>query len=265
MQSLFVSHTINYMQPEISVIIPCFNEEQNIRLGALDKVLLYLEKQTYPWEVLIVDDGSTDESRPLIKDFIKKNDHGFRFIENPHQGKAGTVVAGMLSATGKYVLFTDLDQATPIDQIEKLRPWMVKNFDIAIGSRLGRRAGAPFLRKLMGPGFTFVRNLILGLGNLNDTQCGFKMFKKGAAQKIFSKLRLYSSHKHVSGPRVTAGFDVEVLFIATILGYKIKEVPVEWHYVDTRRVSPVMDSLDALIDIIRIRLNSWKGVYDKEQ
>ena len=157
------------MVPEISVVIPCYNEEQNIRLGVLDKVLLYLEKQTYPWEVLIIDDGSTDASRHLIKEFIKKNDHGFRLIENPHQGKAGTVVTGMLSARGAYILFTDLDQATPIDQIEKLRPWFVKGFDIVIGSRKGRRARAPFLRKLMGPGFTFVRNLILGLGGLNDT------------------------------------------------------------------------------------------------
>lgn len=246
----------------LSVVIPCFNEEQNIRLGALDKVARYMEKQKYPWEVLIVDDGSIDESSLLIKQFVKGNGH-FRLIENPHQGKAGTVVTGMLAAKGKYILFSDLDQATPLDQVEKLLPNFEKGFDIVIGSRHGRRAGAPFLRRLMGPGFMMIRNMILGLG-IDDTQCGFKAFKREVAQEVFTKLKLYSSHKSTSGPRVTAGFDVEVLYIARKLGFRIKEVPVEWHYVDTRRVSPFTDSLDALIDILRIKRNSWQGLYNNK-
>lgn len=250
------------MAPYLSLVIPCFNEEQNIRLGALDKVARYMEKQSYPWEVLIVDDGSTDESRLLIRQFIKNNGP-FRLLENPHQGKAGTVVTGMLAAAGKYVLFSDLDQATPIDQIEKLLPWFDKGFDIVIGSRHGRRAGAPFLRRLMGPGFMLVRNLILGLGGIDDTQCGFKAFKREIARNVFSRLKLYGTQHETRGPRVTAGFDVEVLYIAAKLGYKIKEVPVEWHYVDTRRVSPLTDSLDALVDIVKIKLNSWRGVYNE--
>ena len=172
------------------------------------------------------------------------------------------MVAGMLAANGKYILFTDLDQATPIDQVAKLLPWIENDYQIVIGSRKGRRLGAPFLRRLMGPGFMWVRNLILGLGNLEDTQCGFKLFRKDVARNIFARLQLYRKQHLVSGPRVTAGFDVEVLFIATDIGYKIKEVPVEWHYVDTRRVSPIMDSWDALLDIIRIRFNSLRGVYD---
>ncbi|KKS85885.1 MAG: Glycosyl transferase family 2 [Candidatus Gottesmanbacteria bacterium GW2011_GWA1_43_11] len=98
-------------------------------------------------------------------------------------------------------------------------------------------------------------------GNINDTQCGFKLFKQEVAQNIFKRLTLYKQNQATSGPRVTAGFDVEVLYVALQLGYKIKEVPVEWHYVDTRRVSPIMDSLDALRDIIRIRLNSLRGLY----
>lgn len=245
----------------LSIVIPCFNEEQNIRLGALDKVAHYMEKQKYSWEVVVVDDGSTDDSRLLIQKMVNGNGH-FRLIENPHQGKAGTVISGMLAAEGKYVLFTDLDQATPIDQLEKLLPWFAKGNDIVIGSRHGRRAGAPFLRRLMGPGFMLARNIILGLKGIDDTQCGFKAFKREVARNVFTRLRLYKDHKHPSGPRVTAGFDVEVLFIAQKLGYKIKEVPVEWHYVDTRRVSPLMDSLDALVDIIKIRLNSLSGFYN---
>ena len=90
------------------------------------------------------------------------------------------------------------------------------------------------------------------------------MFTKDAAQAVFHKLKLYGTHKHVSGSRVTAGFDVEVLFIATELGFTIKEVPVEWHYVDTRRVSPLMDSWDALIDVLIIKLNSGQGIYSQE-
>ncbi len=248
------------MKPYLSVVIPCYNEEQNIRLGVLDKVARYLEKQVYTWEVVIVDDGSGDESRTLIKQFIKNNNK-FILVENPHQGKAGTVVTGMLQAQGEYVLFTDLDQATPIDQIEKLLPWINKGFDVIIGSRQKRRAGAPLLRRLMGPGFMLIRNIILGLGDIEDTQCGFKLFSKEAGQKIFSSLKLYGKQHEVRGSRVTAGFDVEVLFVAQKFGYKIKEVSVDWHYVDTRRVSPLMDSLDGLVDILKIRFYSLRGKY----
>lgn len=250
------------MQKYISVVIPCYNEEQNIRLGALDKVFHYMERQKYTWEVLIVDDGSSDQSVSLIQEFVNENKN-FSLLKEKHKGKAATVVSGMTRASGKYVLFTDLDQATPLNQVEKLLPWLEKDFDIVIGSRKGSRTGAPFLRKIMGPGFMMVRNLILGLGSIEDTQCGFKIFKKEVAHAIFPKLQLFKNHHQISGPRVTAGFDVEVLFIGHNLGYKIKEVPVEWHYVDTRRVSPLMDSFDALKDIIRIRINSFQGIYDR--
>jgi glycosyltransferase involved in cell wall biosynthesis len=248
------------MQPHLSVVIPCFNEEQNIRLGALDKVAGYLNKQKYSWEVLIADDGSTDQSVVLIKKFVADN-RSFRLLSQKHQGKAGTLVSGMLEAAGDFILFSDLDQATPLDQIEKLWPWFEKDYQIAIGSRLSHRAGAPLTRRLMGRGFMVIRNLILGLG-ISDTQCGFKMFKKEVTRPIFERLVLFKQQKNVSGARVTAGFDVELLFIARKLGYKIREVPVEWHYVDTRRVSPFWDSLDALFDIVRIRLNNLSGLYN---
>lgn len=249
------------MNPKLSVVIPCYNEEQNIRLGALDKIARYMEMREYSWEGLIVDDGSSDQSPQLIQEFINSNSH-FKLLARPHQGKAAAVIAGMLVARGELVLFTDLDQATPINQLEKLLPWMSQGFDVVIGSRKGGRSGAPFLRRLMGPGFIFMRNLILGLKGIEDTQCGFKLFKRTTAKEIFNRLIIFSGQMHVAGPRVTAGFDVEVLFVARKLNYKIKEVPVEWHYVDTRRVSPLLDSLDALTDIIRIRLNSIQGKYN---
>ncbi|RJR29529.1 glycosyltransferase [Candidatus Microgenomates bacterium] len=247
------------MHPELTVVIPCFNEEQNIRLGALDKVAGYMQKQKYSWEVLIVDDGSRDASVSLITSFIKEH-RKFKLLQVKHKGKAATVVSGMMVATGEHILFTDLDQATPLSELEKLLPWK-KDFDIVIGSRKDRRVGAPLLRKSMGVGFMILRNLILGLGFIKDTQCGFKLFSKQAAQAIFPKLVLYKKMGHASGPKVTAGFDVEVLFVANRHGFNIKEVPVEWHYVETRRVNPIFDSLDGLWSIIQIRLLSLRGAY----
>ncbi len=244
----------------LSVVIPAFNEETNIRLGALDKVARYLERQTYLWEVIIVDDGSNDGTGKLVDEFSKVNPH-FRAIKNPHQGKAATVITGMLDAHGEIVLFTDLDQATPIDQLEKLLPWFSKGFDVVIGSRHARRQGAPILRRIMAPGFLLVRNLVLGISGREDTQCGFKAFHRHVAQKIFQRLKLYGQMRTVSGSMVTAGFDIEVLYLAKKLGYQIKEVSVEWHYVETRRVNPLKDSWQAFTDIMHIRLNSWKGLY----
>jgi len=244
----------------LSVIIPAYNEETNIRLGVLDKVLHYLERRSYAWEVIIVDDGSSDNSPNLIDDFVKQSKN-FSVIHNPHMGKAGTVVTGMLAAKGDIVLFTDLDQATPINELANILPWFEKGYDVVIGSRSSQRQGAPFLRLIMARGFMILRTLLLGLQGITDTQCGFKAFRKDVARDIFGKLKLYGKRKHVSGSMVTAGFDIEVLFLAKKLGYNIKEVSVEWHYVETRRVNPLVDSWKGFLDIINIRLNAWRGLY----
>ena len=247
-------------EPFLSVVIPAYNEETNIRLGAIDKVARYLEDQTYSWEVIIVNDGSVDKTAKLLTEFIKKNPR-FKLIDNPHQGKAGTVMTGVANAKGEIVLFSDLDQATPICEIEKVFPWFKQGFDVVIGSRHGQREGAPFSRRVMARGFMLLRTVILGLKGISDTQCGFKAFTQDASKSIFKRLSLYGHHKIVEGSMVTAGFDVELLFLAKSFGFKIKEVPVEWHYVETRRVSPIKDSWEGLMDIIRIRINAWKGLY----
>jgi len=244
----------------VSVIIPAYNEETNIRLGALDKVLRYLDGQSYQWDVIIVDDGSTDHTPKLIDEFVSTN-RKFSVIHNPHQGKANTVVTGMLAAGGDIVLFTDLDQATPINELANILPWFDKGYDVVIGSRNSRREGAPLFRLVMARGFMVLRTLVLGLKGITDTQCGFKAFRKDVARDIFGKLTLYGKRRRVSGSMVTAGFDVEVLFLAKKLGYKIKEVPVEWHYVETRRVNPIIDSWKGFWDIVAIRRNAWKGFY----
>ena len=245
---------------DISIVIPAYNEETNIRLGALDKVFRYLEHHRLLWEVIIVDDGSSDDT-PALLDEVASSAKNIRIIHNPHQGKAATVITGMLKAQGNIVLFSDLDQATPIAEIEKLLLWFNQGYDLVIGSRNQHREGAPLLRLVMARGFIFIRSLILGLKGITDTQCGFKAFRRDVAAIIFGKLHLYGSMKRISGSMVTAGFDIEVLYLAKLLGYKIKEVPVEWHYVETRRVNPLKDSLQGLMDIVTIRLNAMKGMY----
>lgn len=244
----------------LSVVIPCYNESENISEGKINQVINYLSNKKYLWEIIIVDDGSTDDSLELVNKIIVDNKN-IRIISNSHRGKATTVITGMLKATGQYILFTDLDQATPISQVDKLLPFLNDGFDIVIGSRKGKRRGAPFIRAIMGPGFTIIRKLILNFPDITDTQCGFKMFKRVVARQLFGKLKLYKDASAIKGSQVTAGFDVEILYLGSKLNYKIKEVEVDWNYVDTRRVNPIRDSIYAVIDLVKIRWNLFKGVY----
>jgi len=232
----------------------------NLQKGVLDKVGHFLEKQKFEYEVIVVDDGSTDGSVEFVEGFVKDNPK-LKLLKNPHTGKAGAVSAGMLKAEGEYVLFTDMDQATPIEELNKLLPFK-KQFDIVIGSRNSQRKGAPWTRALMGKGMILLRTVIVGLRGITDTQCGFKLFKHEVAQKLFSRLsNLHHGYKKISGSSVKAGFDVELLLLAQKMGYAIKEVPVDWLYVETRRVSPVKDSLEAVDDLIRIKLSDLAGKY----
>jgi glycosyltransferase involved in cell wall biosynthesis len=244
----------------LSVIIPSYNEMANLQKGVLDKVEHFLEKQKISYEVIIVDDGSTDGSVEFEEKFVGESPR-FRLLKNPHLGKAGAVTEGMLSAKGEYVLFTDMDQATPIEELNKLLPFVGK-FDIVIGSRNSTRKGAPFSRVLMAKGMMVLRSAIVGVKGIGDTQCGFKLFEKSVSDKLFLKLKnFHHGYKKISGSSVKAGFDVELLFLAQKMKFKIKEVPVEWLYVETRRVSPIKDSVEALEDLFRIKFNDLFGKY----
>lgn len=248
---------------KISVVIPSYNEMANLQKGTLEKVERYLGRQKFDFEVLVVDDGSTDGSLEFVRAFTKENRH-FKVIENSHTGKAGAVTTGMLKATGDLILFTDMDQATPITELGKLLPY-TKDYDIVIGSRNTTRLGAPFTRKVMSQGMIALRSFLVGLISIKDTQCGFKLFKKDVARRVFEEVkRVHHGFKVIHGSSVTAGFDVELLYIASMLGYKIHEAPVDWLYVETRRVNPINDSIDGLMDLIRIRRNIIKGVYPKK-
>ena len=242
----------------LSVVIPAYNEERSIKAGGLQAVWDYLSGQKFSWEVVVVDDGSTDKTASLVKNF-SKNHKGFRLLSEPHRGKGGTVIAGMLRAEGNIILFTDMDQATPISELGKILPKFEEGYEIVIGSRRGR-AGAPFFRKLMAFGFSFLRFVILRLP-YKDTQCGFKAFKKGAARIIFKRLRVFSEKTVVKGAAVTAGFDLEILYTARKLGLKVAEVPVAWHHKETERINALKDSWEGFRDLMKVRINALLGKY----
>lgn len=246
------------MNQKISVVIPAYNEEPNLKKGVLDGVSEFLERSKLNYELIIVDDGSTDNTKETIKKYISK-DQRYKLIENSHGGKAMAVMTGLLKATGGIVLFTDMDQATPINQLEKFIPKFEEGFDIVIGSRSGRK-GAPVMRKLAAWGFSILRGIILGLP-FSDTQCGFKAFNKKAVEKIIPKIKSEWGIIHFKGGAVNAGFDVELLYLAKKYGFKIAEVPVEWNYVDTERVQVIKDAAAAIYDMFRIRINDLSGKY----
>lgn len=238
----------------LSVIIPAYNEEDNLRRGSVEVVINYLKKQKYSWEVIVVNDGSSDDTLNLLKKYA------VRIIDNPHQGKAASIITGALIATGGIVLFTDLDQATPISELDKFIPLFKSGFDIVIGSRSGR-PNAPLFRKILAYGMVTLRTLILRLP-FRDTQCGFKAFTNTSARKIFTIMNKIHSPKIISGPAVNPGFDIEMLYLGRKLGYKIAEVPVSWRHQETRRVSFVRDAIAGVTELLLVRWRALTNAYD---
>lgn len=255
---------MNKHKVDISIVVPCYNEEQRI-VSTLNTIVSFMNSYNPSFEVIVVDDGSKDSSVQLIKNYISSRENIY-LIENPHKGKGYAVRTGVLMTAGKYILMTDADLATPIDEIKRLLVWVEnQNYDLAIASREGIgavRHEEPFLRHLMGRVFNLLIKIIVGLF-YKDTQCGFKLFKGDQARDIFSRLILFGdSSKIVKYPKVTA-FDVEVLVIAKNDGLKVKEIPVPWTYVPTKRVSAIRDSILMLLEISKIRLNDLLGKYKK--
>ncbi len=249
--------------PYLSLIIPAYNE--GTRLGAtLRMVTDYLGSQTYRWELLVVDDGSDDETLPLARAFAA--DHAslpVRVIGNPHRGKAYAVRTGVLAARGKVVGFTDADLATPIDTLAAAIDRFAAGADVVIGSREGPgavRRDEPAYRHLMGRVFNGLVQII-ALPGIQDTQCGFKFMRGPVARKLFAVTHLYDEQSAApQGPAVT-GFDVELLYLARRHGYRIAEVAVVWQYVSESKVNPLRDTLRNLRDLLLVRANSLRGRY----
>lgn len=242
----------------LSVVIPAYNEVSAIRSGKLHRVTEWLASQSFSSELLVVNDGSLDETADLAKPIAGQ------VICIPHSGKAAALVAGIQQAQGEVVLLTDMDQATPIAEAPRLLLALQNGTEIAIGSRGLVRPGAPPGRYLLSGGQVVLRSLLIGLRIL-DTQCGFKAIRRAAALEVLEHLYLYHPGRRrvIQGASVTSGFDVEFLFVAKRLGYRIAEVPVTWNYQETRRVSLVRDSLRGIQDLLNIRMADWKGNYPK--
>ena len=213
-------------------------------------------------EILVVDDGSNDRTAQVVREIATQNPE-VRLIQSEHRGKGFAVRTGVLNATGEHILVCDADLATPIEEEQKLAPYLQDGYAVAIASREGlgaRRIGEPVYRHLMGRVFNFVARAI-AVGGFNDTQCGFKLFRADAARDIFTSVRLYGADAaKLTGAAVTA-YDVEVIFLAVKRGYKVKEVPTEWRYGSVSKVNPVRDSMRNFMDVVRVRLNDWQGKY----
>lgn len=249
----------------LSVVIPCYNEAGNLKRGVLKEVCDFLKTKKFSWEVIVSDDGSTDESRELVKKQIK-NWKDFRLLENPHGGKPSTLLYGINSARGKYVLFTDMDQSTPLNQIDRLLKYAKKGYEVVIGSRGLQRKNFPVYRRLGAVLFMAFRKSLI-LPEINDTQCGFKLFKADLLKISFPKLDYFSRKENVKGWKVTS-YDVELLHIIKKIGKKIKEVRVVWNDEDKSGSKGghlqryVRESMDMLGQILKVKLNDVRGVYD---
>lgn len=249
----------------LTVILPCYNEEANLKKGVLKEVYDYLQTKAFAWEVLISDDGSSDNSKKLVKEYIK-NWEDFKLLENPHGGKPSALLYGIKKAQGDYVLFTDMDQSTPIEELDKLLPFMTGEYGAVIGSRGIKRKDFPIYRQLGSFVFATIRRSLI-LPELSDTQCGFKAFKTSVVAKAFPKLEFFKNQEKVTGWKVTS-YDVELLHIIKHMGEKIKEVVVVWHDRDVSSSKGgglskyVKESKEMFVQILRVKLNDLKHLYD---
>jgi dolichyl-phosphate beta-glucosyltransferase len=229
------------MNKLISVIIPAYNEEDRIS-STLDKIINYLDSKNYNYEIIVVDDGSSDKTDLVVRNFGLK----VRYIKQfKNMGKGAAVRRGMLEAKGEIRLFSDADLSTPIYEIEKLLSEINNGFDIVIGNRAMNpdniKEHQPFYRELMGKTFNRIVQLLLIKG-ITDTQCGFKAYSSKAAIEIFEKSKINGF-----------SFDVESLYLASKSGYKISQVSVEWYNDIRTKVDPIKDSIKMLIEILKIR------------
>lgn len=237
------------VNPFLSVVIPVFNEQKRIR--NIKYVISYLRRQKYTWEIIVVNDGSKDKTINRINSLKKKM--RLKLVSySENRGKGAAIKEGMLIAVGKYRLFLDIDLSTPIEEVDKLIPFLRK-YDIVIGSRKMKGSNIivrqPLIRELLGKMFTFLSQKILQM-RVSDFTCGFKCFSQKAAEQIFLRQTINRW-----------GFDSEILYIGKTKRYSIKEVPVTWKNDSRTRVKFPQDIVNSLTELIKIRLNSYRGLY----
>jgi dolichyl-phosphate beta-glucosyltransferase len=232
-----------------SIVIPAYNEEKRIR-STIEKIESYCTSELDEFEIIVVDDCSSDSTGSIVKSLSYKN---IKVLRNePNRGKGYSVKRGIESARYPLVLFTDADLSAPIEELRKLLKYS-EAYDIVIGSRNTRksRVERSLFQAFKGHFFAFLVKLIVMRG-FYDTQCGFKLFKTDVAKELFS----YQTFERFS-------FDFELLFVAKKHGYRIKEVPVNWKICSGSKVHIIKDTVSMTLDLFRLRLNNRKGLYDK--
>lgn len=241
-------------RPFLSIVIPAHNEEHRLP-PSLEKIEAFLKTQPYTAEIVIVENGSTDNTVAMLKAYAK--DHpSVRVLSVTTRGKGLAVKQGMLAAHGQWRFICDADLSMPIDEVVNFLPNAVPNADMIIGSREGkgaRRIDEPFYRHLMGRILNWIVKLSI-LRGYEDTQCGFKMVRGEVADDLFDVQRMNG-----------IGFDVELIFIAQKRGYTIREVPITWYFDPDSRMRLVQDTLHILVEIWQIRRNWGKGLYARKK
>jgi len=239
----------------LSVIIPAYNEEKRLP-KTLKDIEKYLKAQSYSWEIVVVSDGSKDNTAQVVRDLSSKIQN-LRVIDNKeNHGKGYVVRQGMMEAKGKYRIFTDADNSTSIEQVEKMWPEFEKGFEVIIGSRdiegSVLAVPQPWIRRRIGDIFNLMVQMLCSLWGIWDTQCGFKGFTEKAVREVFPKCVIDRF-----------AFDPEILVVAKKFGYKMKQIPITWINDPESRVK-FKHMINMGKDLLRIRLNIIKGIYEKE-
>lgn len=240
--------------PRYSIVVPAYNEAERLN-SSLQRVLTYIEESKWSAEIIVVNDGSSDETAAVVQECAQRNPI-VRLIENPgNRGKGYSVRNGMLSASGQFLLFTDADLSSPIEEAPKLLAAIESGqADVAIGSRYLQRElqtrKQPVHRRMLGRVFNLALRAILGLSYV-DTQCGFKAFSRNAVNTIFPNMKIERW-----------GFDPEILFLAKRYGLRVIEVPVSWAHDHRSKINPIRDGTRMFGELMRVRLNSLSGKYN---
>lgn len=241
------------MSVKLSVVIPCYNEQARFHDG-FNHYYSYLTKQKYSWELIFVNDGSSDKTLELMKTEIKRKSNVKLISYSKNRGKGYAICQGIKNAKGDCILFSDLDHSVPIETIETFFKYFQKGFEVVIGSRRVKGSQIstrqhPF-REFLGRGFTLLVRSIIDW-KIQDATCGFKAFKKQVAQKIFNNITIYDW-----------AFDAEILFLCKKFKIKLTQAPVSWSDVKGSKVSLKKDVLNSLRGLIKIYLNDFIGKYN---
>ena len=238
------------MNPFFSIVIPAHNEENRLP-GTLDQIFRFLAGQSFTYEVIVVENGSSDRTYEVAKEFASRYEN--LSVLQSDKGKGAAVRHGMLAARGEYRFMCDADLSMPMEEIVKFIPPKLQDFDIAIASREAKgavRYNEPSYRHWGGRGINFLIQTLI-LPGLNDTQCGFKCFRAEVAQDVFQRQTLNGW-----------SFDIELLYIARRHGYRILEIPIHWYHFADSKVSALRDAIRMISDIFRIHANARRGLYD---